>query len=72
MTQETGNHPLTGSETVDSDIDLLVEFDSGSSLFDLVRLKADLADVLGRVVDVVSVGALKERDHNIRTDAIWL
>lgn len=61
-----------GEETADSDIDLLVEFESGSSLFDLVRLKAHLTDVLGRDVDVVSVGALKERDRGIRADSVWL
>lgn len=42
-----------------SDIDFLVEFERGSSLFDLVRLKADLTDLLRQGVDVVSLGGLK-------------
>jgi predicted nucleotidyltransferase len=29
-------------------------------------------DLLGRQVDVVSLGALRERDDDIRRDAIWL
>lgn len=59
-------------ETPASDIDFLVEFEEGSSLFDLVRLKDDLSDLLHRGVDVVSLGGLKDRDHEIREDAVWL
>ncbi len=61
-----------GEETPASDIDLLVEFESGSSLFDLVRVQDDLAELLGRKVDVMSLGALLPRDDDIRSDAIWL
>lgn len=61
-----------GDESSESDIDFLVEFDKGSSLFDLGDLQDALAELLGRPVDVVSLGGLLPRDHQIRRDAIWL
>jgi uncharacterized protein len=61
-----------GDETRESDVDFLVEFEPGSSLFDLADLEDGLASLLGRRVDVVSVGGLKTRDHGIRRDAQWL
>ena len=61
-----------GEERPDSDLDFLVEFESGSSLFDLVRLQADLRALLSRPVDVVSLGGLLPRDEDVRQDAIWL
>lgn len=61
-----------GEATSTSDIDFLVEFESSSSLFDLVHLEEALADLLGVEVDVVSAGALLERDAGIRADAIAL
>ena len=45
-------------EREDSDIDFLVDFAGGRSLFDQVGLKQDLEDILGRNVDVVSASAL--------------
>ena len=59
-------------ETPESDIDFLVEFEHGSSLFDLIHIEDDLAALLGRPVDVVSLGGLKPRDRDIRGDAVWL
>lgn len=61
-----------GEETPDSDIDLLVEFVEGASLFDLVRIQMDAEDLLGRNVDVVSVGGLLPEDDDIRRDALAL
>ncbi len=61
-----------GEAGPDRDVDFLVDFEPGSSLFDLLHLSDALADLLGRRVDVVSVGALKERDERIRTEAIPL
>ncbi len=61
-----------GEEGPDSDIDFLVEFESGSSLFDLVRLQDDLRALLSHPVDVVSLGGLLPRDEDVRQDAIWL
>jgi predicted nucleotidyltransferase len=49
----------------------LVEFESGA-LFDLVRAQDDLRELLGRPVDVVSLGGLLPRDEDIRQAAIWL
>lgn len=59
-----------GDENPDSDVDFLVEFEPGSSLFDLMDLEDDLAKLLGVQVDVVSEGGLKERDHHIRDEAV--
>ncbi|MEZ5144109.1 MAG: nucleotidyltransferase family protein [Acidimicrobiales bacterium] len=47
-----------GDDTADSDLDFLVEFEAGSSLFDLVYLRDDLTQLLGHDVDVVSSGGL--------------
>ena len=61
-----------GDERTDSDIDFLVEFEEGSSLFDLLHISEELEALLGTPVDVVSVGGLKERDHHIRSEAVPL
>jgi predicted nucleotidyltransferase len=45
---------VRGTARPDSDIDFLVEFDPGRSLFDLGRLLMDLQDLLGCEVDVVT------------------
>lgn len=50
-----------GDADRDSDIDLLVELESGRSLFDLGGLLMDLRDFLGGPVDVVTSAALQER-----------
>ncbi|MGH2515026.1 MAG: nucleotidyltransferase family protein [Ktedonobacterales bacterium] len=47
-----------GTATPDSDLDLLVEFDRAASLLDMVALKLDLEDALGRSVDVVTPSGL--------------
>ena len=44
--------------TAASDLDLLVRFEPGRSLLDVVALKQDLEDALGIAVDVVSEGGL--------------
>jgi hypothetical protein len=61
-----------GEATSESDIDFVVEFEPSSSLLDLVHLEEALAELLGVDVDVVSAGALLERDAEIRSDAIAL
>jgi predicted nucleotidyltransferase len=63
---------LGGEATSESDIDFVVEFEPSSSLLDLVHLEEALAELLGVDVDVVSAGALLERDAEIRSDAIAL
>lgn len=59
-------------ESATSDIDFLVEFEAGSSLFDLLHLGEELEALLGVPVDVVSAGGLKDRDDHIRREAIPL
>ena len=44
----------------DSDLDLLVDFDEGANLFDLVGLQQFLEEKLGRKVDLVSRRSLRE------------
>lgn len=61
-----------GDDTPDSDIDLLVDFDQASSLFDLMRMARELEVLLGRSVDVVSAGGLKSRDQAIIAESVDL
>lgn len=61
-----------GDDHAHSDFDFLVEFEPGSSLFDLMDLQEDLESLLGARVDVVSVGGLKDRDDHIRQEAVPL
>ncbi len=61
-----------GDDREDSDIDFLVDFEPGSSLFDLLHLRDELAAITGCPVDVVSAGGLKERDEHIRREAVPL
>lgn len=49
---------LHGEESEESDLDLLVKFESSRSLLDHVALMQDLEELLGRKVDVVSEKAL--------------
>ncbi|MCE5306889.1 MAG: nucleotidyltransferase family protein [Acidobacteriales bacterium] len=48
-----------GQNREDSDIDFLVEFRQGSSLFDLIRLRLDLQELLGAPVDLVTPNSLR-------------
>ncbi len=53
---------VRGEQTESSDVDLLVEFEKGhSDLFNYVRLKSYLEELLGRKVDLVSKNAVKSR-----------
>ena len=61
-----------GEDGPTNDLDFLVDFERGSSLFDLLRLEHGLRELLGCNVDVVSAGALLDRDRGIRRDAIVL
>ncbi|HZD24112.1 MAG TPA: nucleotidyltransferase domain-containing protein [Acidimicrobiia bacterium] len=58
-----------GEATSSSDIDFLVEFEPSSSQLDLIRLEAALSQLLGVDVDVISRGALLDRDEGIRREA---
>jgi predicted nucleotidyltransferase len=57
-----------GDSTPDSDIDVLVQMTDEGDLFDLVGVKNLLEQNLGRSVDVVPIGGLKQdvRDAVLR------
>ena len=61
-----------GDDTEASDVDLLVEFEPDSSLFDLMDIQESIESLLGISVDVVSVGGLKPRDSQILNEAVPL
>ena len=47
-----------GEARPDSDLDLLVKLDPGQSLLDIIALKQDLEDLIGRKVDVLTEAAI--------------
>ncbi len=47
-----------GDAGPNSDVDILVTLEPGRSLLDLIALKQDLEDLLGRPVDVVTEAAV--------------
>lgn len=49
-----------GEESDDSDVDFLVTLEPGRTLLDLARLEVRLEALLGRRVDVVTEGGLRE------------
>ena len=61
-----------GEDTLESDVDLLVDFLPGASLTDQFRLQEELAILLQTPVDVISRRALKPRDTAIRKEALVL
>ena len=61
-----------GEDTPESDIDFLIDFAKGSSLFDIMHVQDELEALLQCPVDIVSVGGLKDRDDHIRQEAIPL
>lgn len=60
-----------GELGADSDLDLLVEMETGRSLLDLIALSQELEDLLHRPVDVVTEKALSPhlRDRILRQAA---
>ena len=61
-----------GEAHPDSDLDLLVGFEPGTSFLDHIGLFQNLEDLLGVEVDVVARSALKPRDGHIRAEAVDL
>lgn len=49
---------LRGGAGPDSDLDLLVDLESGRTLLDQIALAQDLEDLIGRKVDVVVEGGI--------------
>ena len=64
---------IRGADTDLSDIDLLVDLESGRSLLDQVGLKQELEDLLGRSVDVVVEGGISPYlEERILSEAVPL
>ncbi|WP_062522747.1 nucleotidyltransferase domain-containing protein [Demequina silvatica] len=62
-----------GDATPSSDIDLLVEAPEGTSSLEFVAFARLLSTVLGRDVDLVDFGSLRDvLDDDIRSDAVLL
>ena len=61
-----------GDNKKGSDIDILVEFQEAPSLLTLIKLENDLSEVLGIKVDLVTIGALKNKriQESIKKDLI--
>jgi predicted nucleotidyltransferase len=51
---------VRGDQGVDSDVDVLVDFEDGADLFDLIGLSLYLEEELQQKVDVVPKNALRE------------
>lgn len=47
-----------GEATKNSDIDFLIRFIPGKSLFDLVGVKLDIEDKLGKKIDVITYNSI--------------
>lgn len=56
----------------DSDVDVLVRFASGAEfgLFDLVTMEDELAEIVGRPVDLVTRAAVERSRNHLRRKAI--
>lgn len=52
---------LHGDDTESSDLDILVDTTEDTSLFDVGAIRAELVDLLGVEVDVLTPGALPDR-----------
>ena len=62
-----------GEARPDSDVDLLVKWRPGSSLFDQAALMLELEELLGRKVDIASDGWLRPRvRESVYRDAVTL
>jgi predicted nucleotidyltransferase len=49
-----------GLANADSDVDLLIEAETGFTLFKMISLEQEISNLIHRKVDVVEYGALKE------------
>lgn len=59
-----------GTDDPDSDCDFVCEFVPGADLFDLIRLRRELAQLLGCNVDICSKRALSGRYTALLEDAV--
>lgn len=52
-----------------SDIDILVEYSRGTTILDIVKMKQELYELIGRKIDLVSKRAVRKRVmDNIQND----
>jgi len=58
-----------GDNQPGSDVDFLVDFDPGRSLFDLVGFKLDLEELVGATVDVVTPNSLRYIRERVLAEA---
>jgi len=61
---------VRNEQTDNSDIDILVSFQNGISLLKLIQLENELSERLGHKVDLITVGAIKNKriKNNILND----
>jgi uncharacterized protein len=59
-----------GTDTPASDVDLLVRFDQGTSIFDVVGLARDLEELLGVHVDIASDSSRSSVLDRARAEAV--
>ncbi len=52
---------LTGQDTEESDLDILIDTTEETSLFDVGAIRSELIELLGVEVDVLTPGALPDR-----------
>lgn len=68
-----GSYVRGEEEVVTSDLDLLVEFDDGITLFKFIEMENYLSDILGVKVDLVMKKALKPRiGKNILKEVLYI
>lgn len=58
-----------GESREGSDVDLLVEFAPGRTLFDLIGLRLDLKDLLGAEVEIVTPNSLRYLRDRVLAEA---
>jgi len=54
-----GSH-ARGEENLDSDIDLLIEFNKRKSLFDLVGIEQEMQDETGQKIDLQTINSISK------------
>jgi uncharacterized protein len=61
-----------GDNKKGSDIDILIEFKEPPSLLSLIKLENDLSETIGKKVDIITMGALKNKriKESIKKDLI--
>ena len=62
-----------GTNTNNSDVDILIEFTDTPDLFDFVHLNTELSNLLDRKVDLVTTGALRPgMKDSILSEVEWI